>query len=37
MINDCMKSNKLIGMIQPKNNKFIEKYTRPYMMSGCIR
>ena len=35
MINDCMKSNKLIGMIQPK--KFENNQTQPILHNiGCL-
>ena len=35
MINDSMKSNKLIGMIQPKNSKEIEAIPKLYDV-GCM-
>ena len=36
MVNDCMKTNKLIGMIQPKSNKFIEKNKPDLHNTGCL-
>ena len=35
MINDSMKSNKLIGMIQPKNLKEIDKSPELFNI-GCM-
>ena len=34
MINDSMKSNKLIGMIQPKNSK--ESEVKPELYDICL-
>ena len=36
MINDSMKSNKLIGMIQPKNSKTKNDYTPKLYEVGCM-
>ena len=36
MINDSMKSNKLIGMIQPKNTKTDDDYTPKLYQVGCM-
>ena len=36
MINDSMKSNKLIGMIQPKNSKTDDDYTPKLYQVGCM-
>ena len=36
MINDSMKSNKLIGMIQPKNPKTKNDYTPKLYEVGCM-
>ena len=36
MINDSMKSNKFIGMIQPKNSKDIKKITPDLYEVGCM-
>ena len=35
MINDCMKSNKLLGMIQPKNSNNIKNIPELYEV-GCL-
>ena len=36
MINDSMKSNKLIGMIQPKNSNNIDKLKTDLHRVGCL-
>ena len=37
MVNDCMKSEKLIGMIQPKSNKKNDEETTPRLNNvGCV-
>ena len=36
MVNDCMKSNKLIGMIQPKNLKSNSKINVDLYDIGCL-
>ena len=36
MINDSMKTNKFIGMIQPKNSKKLEKITPALHKIGCL-
>ena len=36
MINDSMKSNKLIGMIQPKNSKKNEDFNPELYQIGCM-
>ena len=36
MINDSMKSNKLIGMIQPKNPKSDNDYSPQLYQVGCM-
>ena len=36
MINDCMKNDKFIGMIQPKNYKFSKTTAQPIHDIGCL-
>ena len=36
MIDDSMKSNKFIGMIQPKNSKKLDENTPPLHQIGCL-
>ena len=36
MINDSMKSNKLIGMVQPKNTKTDDDYSPKLYQVGCM-
>ena len=36
MVNDCLKSNKLIGMIQPKKTKKINNQTPDLHDIGCL-
>tara|TARA_B100001057_G_scaffold113158_1_gene111436 strand:- start:4552 stop:5199 length:648 start_codon:yes stop_codon:yes gene_type:complete len=36
MINDSMKSNKLLGMIQPKNTKINKSYAPDLYKVGCM-
>ena len=36
MVNDCMKSGKLIGMIQPKNNQNVNRNIPDLYEIGCM-
>ncbi len=36
MINESMKSNKLIGMIQPLNSNNVDKLSQIFIKIGCL-